>query len=253
MVAGILVVNAILSFVHIRTCGAEVGAPPCPDSVNLAAGEMVGGLLLVVVGAIMTVGVGVLVFLVCGGIYAFVRALAGSSGLISVEGFVAAAFVALLVLLVIIGSIVGRAGGAQRDTTAQFKDRAVRTDGVIAAVTDTGWSSNNNPRVELTIEYRRADNTTAQVRQKLWVSRLNIPRPGDPIAVWYDPDGQDAIAEFDASTPVGVADAVRAGVADAEPDFVLALERLAMLHRDGALDADEFARAKDRLLQGYRS
>jgi hypothetical protein len=238
--AGILVVTAILTFTHVGPCG-DIGEQACPSGVTTAAGEIVGGIVLLVIGSIMTVGAGILIFLFVGGIYAWLRAVNGGYGLMSSDGIVVVSFLAIPALLFLwgLGSVIfGKGGNAAPD---DFKKRAIRADGVIAEIADTGTTINDDPRVKLTIDYVRADGTTARIEHRQLVSRLAIPRPGERVTVWYDPDGDRTELEYDPAAAAPIVDAAGGGM-------VAELERLAVLHRDGALTAAEYARAKERLL-----
>jgi hypothetical protein len=131
--------------------------------------------------------------------------------------------------------------GRRAARVTDFKATAHAADGVVTAVSDTGSSVNDNPRVRITVAYRRADGTAAETQTTQVVSRLRIPRPGDSAAVWYDPAGDQAIAQL--SPAVRVRE-------DAIADSGLAAElgRLASLRAAGTLTDDEFSRAKQQLL-----
>jgi hypothetical protein len=70
------------------------------------------------------------------------------------------------------------------------------TTGTVTALRDTGTTINDNPQAAITITYSRADGTTAQVETTQVLSRLEIPRRGDPATVWYDPSTGDALAKL---------------------------------------------------------
>lgn len=254
VVGAILVVTAILSLVQTGTCGGE-GAPPCPPTSNVAVGELIGGTLLVVIGSIMSVAVGLLIFLVAGGGYAIVRVFVDSSSATGPDLITAAIFLAIPTLLAILGFIIEGRRRRREAAMARFRQVAQRADGVIASVNDTGVTINENPRVRLTVDYRRPDHTTAQVEKEMVVPRLNIPRPGQPVTLWYDPYGNEAIVEFDAAadaavTPESAAATPESDIGvplDAPVGLIAALERLAALHRDGELTDEEFAQAKTHL------
>ncbi len=59
----------------------------------------------------------------------------------------------------------------------------------ILRIWDTGLTINNDPVVGFLLEVRRRDNPTYEVRTKLRISRLDIPRiqPGKTIPVRIDP------------------------------------------------------------------
>jgi hypothetical protein len=244
VVGAILVVTAILALVQTGTCGGD-GAPPCPPTINVAVGELIGGILLVVIGSIMTVAVGLLIFLLVGAVYAIVRVFVDSSSATGSDLIVAAVFLAIPLLLAVIGFIIEGRRRRREAAMARFKEIAQRADGVIAAVNDTGVTINENPQVRLIVNYQRPDHIAAQAEKKLVVPRLSIPRPGQPVIVWYDPSGSEAIVEFDPAAP---AEPGVDALLDVPADRVTSLERLAALHRDGSLTDEEFTRAKTQLL-----
>src|ERR1700683_115297 len=63
---------------------------------------------------------------------------------------------------------------------------------VITNVQDTGTTVNNNPRVKLALNVRPEGAEAFDVTKKVTVSRVNLPRIGDPVRVKYyasDPEG----------------------------------------------------------------
>ena len=119
----------------------------------------------------------------------------------------------------------------------------VAAPATIVDVADTGTTINESPRVELRIRVTPADGTEPfELRRKLVVSRVKVPRAGERLTVFYDPDdpanftfkNEDAV-DGDAEAPVAA-------------DPVDQLARLAELHERGALSDEEFSEAKQRLL-----
>jgi hypothetical protein len=62
-----------------------------------------------------------------------------------------------------------------------------RARGVIVELGDTGWTINNDPRVDVTIRVEPVDEPPFEVTRRLTVSRLEIPRKGERVEVAYDP------------------------------------------------------------------
>lgn len=155
----------------------------------------------------------------------------------------------------------------------------VHTTGVITAVRDTGVTINNNPRIALELDVKTAGGPM-KLEKTVTVSRVAIPREGDTVQVWYDrsdpntfaigmPTGPRSAAPVAAlqalqghpDVPPELAgrltDALRsmggvtATTAAAPPgDLTATLERLAALHKSGALSDVEFESAKARALAG---
>jgi hypothetical protein len=68
----------------------------------------------------------------------------------------------------------------------------------ILAVSDTGVTINSNPRVRLRLQVQPADGSQSYVADlTMTVSRLAIPRPGQVLAIRYDPENPKHL------TPVG--------------------------------------------------
>jgi hypothetical protein len=68
--------------------------------------------------------------------------------------------------------------------------------GVVIGLRDTGVTVDNDPRAEITISYTRLDGTPVQATVTQVVPRLEVPRPGDPVTVWYDPSSPKVVARF---------------------------------------------------------
>ena len=113
----------------------------------------------------------------------------------------------------------------------------------IVDVSDTGMSINDNPRVELTLRVTPSDGTEPfDLRRKLVASRVKLPRVGERLTVFYDPDD---LSKFTFKND-DVVDGDGASTKAADP--VDQISRLHDLHRQGALSEEEFAEAKQRLL-----
>ena len=277
-VAAYLFVSGIVGITRTVSCG-DIGEQACSPNVGSYIFHMVGGSLLIAVGAVLSVGLGVLLALATAGVTLIVD---GGGGLETYLG------IGLIVVSVLAGlAVLGarQTAAANAVETAGFKARALMVPGVVAAVKDTGVTMNDNPRVAITVTYQREDGSSAQYEHKMLVSRLSIPRPGDTATVWYDPAGPKVLMQLGAPTsseyPVGSTvagttpdmgylggsepeDSVPAqfsapandftagttGAANATPSLVTELERLAALHRNGSLTDYEYSLAKQRLLNG---
>ena len=154
------------------------------------------------------------------------------------------------------------------------------TTGTITAVRDTGVTINNNPRIALEIDVKTHQGPM-KLEKTVTVSRLTIPREGDVVQVWYDrndpktfalglPTGTTAQASAGPAAvqalqalenvpglPSNIAEQARQaihsmqGATPATPgDLTATLERLASLHKSGALSDVEFESAKARALAG---
>ncbi len=92
-----------------------------------------------------------------------------------------------------------------------------RAEGVITEVWDTGETFNDDLQVRLTIEYRRADNTTGHAIHDEVVSPQDIPRRGDRVTVLYDPSGDERMIELIGLAPAPNPMIVDSGPQDAVP------------------------------------
>jgi len=63
----------------------------------------------------------------------------------------------------------------------------------ITKVEDTNVTFNKNPKVRLYITVKPDDGDEFSAVIETVVSRVNIPRKGDTVKVWYDPDNKDDI------------------------------------------------------------
>ena len=85
---------------------------------------------------------------------------------------------------------MGLFGG--RKQKQRLEEAGVNAPAQVVSVRDTGMTINDNPRVALTLQVSPPDGSPPfQVNKKLTVSRVAIPRPGDGLAVRYDPDDHD--------------------------------------------------------------
>jgi hypothetical protein len=93
------------------------------------------------------------------------------------------------VLLVAVAVVVGLAAVKSRRTGVRERLRATgrRVSAEVTEVHDTGITTNNAPRVRLTVKFVDSHGTARYVRRSLYVSRLSRPGVGDRVALWYDP------------------------------------------------------------------
>lgn len=111
----------------------------------------------------------------------------------------------------------------------------------IVAIDDTGVTVNEQPRAEIVLRVEPEGEEPFDVRRKLIVSRLQIPRVGETVEVAYDPDDHE---RFTFRIPDLTDDAAKA----ASGDPLDRLKKLHELHEAGALTAEEFARQKTQIL-----
>lgn len=165
-------------------------------------------------------------------------------------------------ILVAIGSfslLVGLLGRLGKSAEAHLM-----TDGrfgtvQVLKVRDTGVYVNERPRLELDLRFQPQDGDAydLQVKRAVGPDMIGRIQPGAVLPVRLDPDGNRKFWAFDRDAPAQLtshpAGHLLDGAALADSPASSAgltdeLERLAALHRQGALSDDEFASAKRRLL-----
>jgi|SRR5947209_6788608 len=120
----------------------------------------------------------------------------------------------------------------------------------VADIQDTGMTINDNPRVKLTLNVQPDGAEAFQVTKKVTVSRVNLPRVGDPLRVKYyaaDPDG----LKVQKRTAEDLAAAARGAVAQAPAppaDPLDEIKKLNDLRLEGALTDAEFEAQKAKIL-----
>jgi hypothetical protein len=121
---------------------------------------------------------------------------------------------------------------------AQLVHGGRRAPAVLLEVEDTGTTVNHDPRVRLRLRVEPEGEPPFELERKLLVSRVAVPRAGERVEVFYDPEDPERftfrLADLTDDAPA--------------PDRVELLERLARLHADGALTDDEFRAEKARIL-----
>jgi hypothetical protein len=106
-------------------------------------------------------------------------------------------------------------GGKKRKQ--RLEEAGVNAPAQVMSVNDTGMTINNNPRIALVLQVNPMDGSPPfQVSKKVTVSRVSIPRPGDGLAIRYDPSDHDN-CEFIEATPDMAAAAGGAPVGDENP------------------------------------
>jgi putative oligomerization/nucleic acid binding protein len=140
------------------------------------------------------------------------------------------------------GDYVGMSGYKQ----AQLLHAGVEAPAVITDVVDTGMTLNDQPRVELTVRVEPPGAEPLELKHRVFVSRVKIPRIGERMTVYIDADDP---SKFTFRNDDVADDATLAAAAGPPaPDPVEQIAKLAELRASGALSEDEFAQAKQRLL-----
>jgi Short C-terminal domain len=128
---------------------------------------------------------------------------------------------------------------------------------IVTNIQDTGTTINNNPRVKLTLNVQPQGAEPFDVTKKVTVSRVNLPRVGDPLRVKYfanAPEGlavQKRTAEDLAVAAQAFAAPPAAAVvapAPAPADQLDQIRKLNDLRQQGALSDAEFQAQKAKLL-----
>ena len=199
---GVGLVAAMTAMERIGDCGNGYD-PPCPPGIENDFYLMGGAILAIAVGSIITWGVGLAVAIVAAGVAALVYSQTVPADLQAGEFITAGVCFGLLALGAAIGSAAVRRGAAKRKAIEEqiaaetrFMQQATMVAGTVTALRDTGTTINDNPEAAITVTYTRADGTTARVETIQLVPRLEIPRPGDPATVWYDPVTGKVIAKL---------------------------------------------------------
>lgn len=69
----------------------------------------------------------------------------------------------------------------------------VSASGTIEKVEDTYVTVNKNPKVRLFVKVKPKDGEKFDAVVEMIVSRVQVPRVGDNVTVWYDPKNRDDI------------------------------------------------------------
>lgn len=76
----------------------------------------------------------------------------------------------------------------------RLKKEGVKANARILNVEDLRETINDNPRVKLTLEVMPSDGGKFEAEVKMVVSRVAIPRRGDMVTVYYNPNDKTDIA-----------------------------------------------------------
>jgi len=255
-----LMAYALYTLLGGAGCATSLDPSPCEAAMTPGMIALPAGIILSMVGIFMGGG-----FYVFSGLFIAIGlgSMAASAftdmGEMQSFGWLFGGMFAFFGILPLLLSGVVKGKVAARQVEAQ---RLIQTGrkgiGTILAVNDTGLTINENPRVEIVMRVEPVDGSPPlELRKKVIVSRVALPRAGDRHPVWYDPADHEKWAfgtDMDASAPREVRelfDLVRqsAGARPESGNMVDELERLNALHSSGALTDREFAEAKERLLR----
>lgn len=259
---------AIYNLIGIGACASGttpyVIGIPCPAGVGTIAFLMGGGITGFVVGFLLLQwrgdppggkreGAPPLVplgwalwglFFLVGGIVSLAAVLT----LPSSPGMLGPLIVGIVFIPMGLGPLVWGIFNRRKSARAAYlMQHGTKAPGIISGVADTGVTINMNPYVKLTITVQPPGGMPFEVSKSSVISRLAIPRIGQAVIVWYDPNDranfvlgipQDQAAQtiVDAAQPAHAADSLDR------------LERLVKLRDEGALTPDEFEAQKTRLL-----
>lgn len=101
--------------------------------------------------------------------------------------------IAALVLVVVtsscglVGDLIKEISGADDKKRERLMKEGVSAEGEITKVEDTNVTINKNPKIRIYIHVTpKGDDAFDTVIERV-VSRVNIPRKGDYVKVWYNP------------------------------------------------------------------
>lgn len=128
----------------------------------------------------------------------------------------------------------------------------IEAQAIVTSIADTGTTVNGNPRVKLTLQVQPEGAEPWELSQKVNVSRIHIPKPGDPFTVKYyanKPDGARLQRRTEAELAAAAGNG-SASVAAASPavDPLERLRKLNELRQAGALTDEEFEQQKAKVL-----
>jgi hypothetical protein len=125
----------------------------------------------------------------------------------------------------------------------------ISASATIVNVEDTGTTINDDPRVKLTLRVEPPDGGAPfELQRKLLVSRVAVPKKGEHVQVYYDPNDHSTFTFHNPDVTDG-STAAAGAAAPAPLDPVAQIARLAELHEKGALSDAEFAAAKQKLIE----
>jgi len=248
------IVAYVIGLVGVAAIGtatyALAGDAPCPP-ICVSPGWLIGfGAPAVLVTGIITVSP--MIFMAMAAVGIALLAAAAHNAHQSVMAYCLGGFLLLLGLAL---SAVGFYARSADLTDGRAALLATGSPGLatVLSLTDTGGSVNDNPQVIMRVRIEPSDGSPAfESTRTVVVSRLAIPRPGQRVAVYYDPAAPDRFA-VDTSTDGGagpLAEQSRVESSAAATPPVDPVERLGKLHAlwlAGALTDEEFQRQKAKL------
>ena len=83
--------------------------------------------------------------------------------------------------------------GIDKEKRDQLKKTGKEAEGVILKVEDTRETFNQNPKIKMTIRVKPKNEEEFDAVVVMYVSRVNIPRKGDDVTVYYDPNNKTDI------------------------------------------------------------
>jgi len=118
-------------------------------------------------------------------------------------------FISLLVLIIVLSACgiskkiedikeetkkkIEKSVGIDEEKRERLMKTGKSAKGEITKVEDTNVTFNKNPNVRLYITVKPDEGDEFSAVIETVVSRVNIPRKGDTVKVWYDPDNKDDI------------------------------------------------------------
>jgi hypothetical protein len=108
-------------------------------------------------------------------------------------------FLALIILISLsiscgmLRESVKKMAGIDDEKRERLMKTGVSSKGIIEKVEDTYVTVNKNPKVRLYIKVTPDGGEKFDAVVEMIVSRVQIPRAGDNVRVWYDPKNRDDI------------------------------------------------------------
>jgi hypothetical protein len=102
-------------------------------------------------------------------------------------------FIALSLSCGMLKETVKKWAGIDDEKRERLMKTGKSAKGEIKKVEDTQVTINKNPKVRLYIRVKPEDGEEFDAVVETLVSRVNIPRAGDMVKVWYDPKNRDDI------------------------------------------------------------
>lgn len=89
----------------------------------------------------------------------------------------------------LLGPILLVGAGLEQARARRLVEHGAQAIGTVLSIQDTGVTLNNNPRVRLRFRIEPVDGATPpyEAAKVATVSRVDVPRPGDRLPVWFDP------------------------------------------------------------------